>query len=252
MLLDYGSNEIDKDFQALLSEIGDYYYSSWWVWNRDHSATFFDFLDTGGPIPTYPTLFCYNEHSLSEVKQIIKERSAGNLAYDDFKSIEPLQLNDTFGDDTDPKLLTLQECKKLINIRLSNMSKFDRRREYLFTAMKDPKTDQRRELSVEMLQERIIYDNLVISFRKGNTLNQQIPESDYDDRVEAKWFLYNDLERKVLESSDVKQFQFSQFKEKRLSKVDIMINEVACGKGSLMRYMIQILNLGRLLTLKRS
>lgn len=51
--------------------------------------------------------------------------------------------------------------------------------------------------------------------------------------MENKWFLYHDLERKILESGGVKQFKFSEFKEKPASKVYIMLWDVTCGKRKL-------------------
>jgi len=193
----YINDTYTDSFRALLYQIGDYHLGSWWIINEDNSVTFFPFLkEKDYSVPESPPIYSYSSITLAELLNEIENLSSSNPGYSYFNSVSTeTELDDLIASPSiNPFALTGDKLKAVISYRLKKMSAYDWRNEYLILKKPDPHdNDNLRDLTVDMLRERIEFDNNILNSRANNP---DLPRDDDDfNNPVTQWNIYNTQEK---------------------------------------------------------
>lgn len=138
------------------------------------------------------------------------------------KHLKVNSIIDSYSDyNVDSKLFTTEQCKSLIKYRKEKIeSSYDYRHEYL--SIRDKLSNK--TFTIKMLQERIDYYKMVLTFRHENTLHgYRIPEDDREDDAENRWKLYSLVEQELLSYK-------TRFSKHTPTKEDKIIEELSLVK----------------------
>ena len=126
----------------------------------------------------------------------IENLSSSNPGYSYFNSVSTeTELDDLIASPSiNPFALTGDKLKAVISYRLKKMSAYDWRNEYLILKKPDPHdNDNLRDLTVDMLRERIEFDNNILNSRANNP---DLPRDDDDfNNPVTQWNIYNTQEK---------------------------------------------------------